>query len=276
MRFYSVALFFSLVFSCSTAQKTQTFPPPVSKKKTIPVGKVPVYSYEVVNEFEHDKDAFTQGLIFHGGYLYESTGQKGRSTLRKVQLETGKVLQKHKVPRDYFAEGLTVFDGKLYQLSWQDSLGWAYDIADMKLIREFRYSGEGWGLTNDGTNFYLSDGTHVIRVLDPKTFNVLRTISVEQEDGRPLARLNELEFVKGEIWANVWRSENIGKPNHIARINPADGELLGWVNLDKISPKDSGEKYENSLNGIAYDQERDRIFVTGKNWKRLFEIKIRE
>jgi glutaminyl-peptide cyclotransferase len=235
---------------------------------------LPVSSYKVINVYNHDKDAFTQGLVFHNGFLYESTGHQGKSTLRKVELETGKVLQKHNVPSDYFAEGLTILDNRVYQLTWQSALGFVYNLEDFKLLKEFRYNGEGWGLTHDDKHLFMSDGTHVIRIVDPNTFKVVRTIVVMNTNGQPLMRLNELEYIKGEIWANIWQSESIGKPNHIARIDPESGKLLGWINLDKISPKDSKSNYENSLNGIAYDEAGDRIFVTGKNWKKLFEIKL--
>ncbi len=275
MRFYILVLFALMLFSCNgtpqpnTSVKTPTSPVPVTAKKPT------LSSYEIVKEYKHDKKAFTQGLVFHNGFLYESTGQYDESTLRKVELETGKVLQKHRVPNDYFAEGMTILNGKIYQLTWKSGLSFVYNIEDFKLLKEARYNGDGWGLTHDGENLFLSDGTFIIRVIDPKTFKVIRTISVMNEDGKPLMQLNELEYIKGEIWANVWHSETIGKPNHIARIDPKDGKLLGWINLDNISPKDSGKNYENSLNGIAYDKKGDRIFVTGKNWKKLFEIKLK-
>ena len=237
--------------------------------------KLPVYTYEVVNEYKHDKRAFTQGLVFRNNYLYESTGHKGRSTLRKVELETGKVLQKYDVPSEYFAEGLAIVNGKAYQLTWQSGVGFVYDVNDFKLLREFRYQGQGWGLTHDGKHFFMTDGTHVIRIVDPETFKTVRTNVVKDEDGKPLMMLNELEYIKGEIWANIWHSERIGRPNHIARIDPSSGKLLGWLNLDGISPDDTSGDDENTLNGIAYDEANDRIFVTGKNWKRLFEIKVK-
>jgi glutamine cyclotransferase len=244
-----------------------------NKPKTV----LPVSTYEVVKTYPHDPKAFTQGLVFHGGFLYESTGQEGESTLRKVNFETGKVAQKYELPDEVFAEGITILGDKIYQLSWRDHIAWVYNLSDFKLLREFRYAGDGWGLTNDGTNFFMTDGTHVIRVLNPESFETVRTIVVKDEAGRPLMKLNELEFVKGEIWANIWHSEEIAKPNHIARIDPQTGALTGWIDLAGISPEDQqGEdKSENTLNGIAYDEAGDRIFVTGKNWKRLFEIKLK-
>lgn len=236
---------------------------------------VPVYTYEIVNTFKHDADAFTQGLVFQNGFLYESTGQKGRSTLRKVELESGKVLQKHDLANSYFGEGMTILGDKVYQITWQESTAFVYDLNDFKLLKEFKYAGDGWGLTNDGKNLYHSDGTHVIRVVNPENFETIRTVVVLDESGKPLLDINELEYVKGEIWANIWHSEGIGKPNHIARIDPNSGKLLGWINLDGISPEDVHRDSENTLNGIAYDETTDRIFVTGKKWKRLFEVKIK-
>ncbi len=236
---------------------------------------VPVSTYEIVNTYKHDPDAFTQGLVFQNGFLYESTGQKGRSTLRKVELESGKVLQKYDLANSYFGEGMTILGDKVYQITWQENTAFVYDLNNFKLLKEFKYQGDGWGLTDDGKNLYLSDGTHVIRVVDPETFQTIRTIVVLDENGKPLLDINELEYVKGEIWANICHSEGIGKPNHIARIDPNSGKLLGWINLDGISPDDVQRDSENTLNGIAYDDANDKIFVTGKKWKRLFEIKIK-
>ena len=221
--------------------------------------------------------AFTQGLVFRDGFLYEGTGEYGESTLRKVDLASGKVLQKYAIPKEMFGEGITILGDKIHQITWREMTAFTYDL-NFKLLKETRYTGQGWGLTNDGTNLIMSDGTHVIRILNPETFETVRTIVVLRENGKPLGNLNELEYVKGEIWANIWHSEDpniLGKPNHIARINPADGKLLGWIDLDKISPDDSEDDSENTLNGIAYDEASDRLFITGKNWKKLFEIKVK-
>ena len=242
-----------------------------NSSSTVPL---PVAGFEVIKRYNHDSQAFTQGLFFHDGFLYESTGHYGSSTLRKVNIPDGKVVQKYDVPKDYFAEGIALVGDEIYQLTWQSGIGFVYSADDFKLLREFRYSGQGWGLTYDGTNLYHSDGTHVIRVVNPKTYQTLRTITVRNEDGKPLMKLNELEWVKGEIWANVWHSEDIGRPNHIARIDPANGKLKGWINLAGISPEDTKRDSENTMNGVAYDPAADRIFVTGKNWKNLYEIKL--
>ena len=166
----------------------------------------------------------------------------GESSLRKVEIETGKVLQRVDQPKDSFSEGITLFDGKIYQLSWQEGLCRVFDVNDFKLVKEFNYQGEGWGITTDGTNLFMTDGTHVMRVLNPETFRSVKMHAVMREDGKPLMKLNELEYVKGEIWANIWHSEDpevLGKPNTIARIDPATGKLLGWINLDGISPDDT-------------------------------------
>lgn len=236
---------------------------------------LPVYTYDIVNTYKHDSRAFTQGLVFLNGVLYESTGREGQSTLRKVELETGKVLQKYDLPHDIFAEGISILGDKIYQISWKNSTAWSYNLEDFKLLKEYSYPGDGWGLTNDGKFLIMTDGTHVIRFIDPENFQTDHTVPVFQEDGKPLYQINELEYVKGEIWGNVWHSENIGKPNHIARIDPKTGKLLGWIDLGGISPDDVNAGDENTLNGIAYDAAADRIFVTGKNWKKLFEIKLK-
>jgi glutaminyl-peptide cyclotransferase len=248
--------------------------------------ELPVYTYEIVNTYKHDKGAFTEGLFFYNGFLYESTGENGKSDLRKVELETGKVVKSLPLAREIFGEGTTILNDKIYQLSWQNGKAFVYDL-NFTLLKEFSYTGEGWGLTNDGTNLIMSDGTHLIKFIDPETFKTIRTLPVFKEPKKPLFLINELEYIKGELWANIWQSEttetqttqgtmqNIGKPNYIVRFDPKSGDVLGWVDLDKISPSDSGRDYENSLNGIAYDAATDRIFVTGKNWKNLFEIRIK-
>ncbi len=264
------------MFGCgSSSTNKPTGGPNASNVSPKPVSSpIPVYTYEIVKAYPHDSKAFTQGLIIKDGVFYESTGQYGESSLRKVEVTTGKVLKKQDVAREYFAEGITLLNDRIYQLTWDEQTAFVYDL-DFKLQKEFRYAGEGWGITNDGTNLYMSDGTHVIRVVDPEKFETMKTIVVKDETGRPIYKLNELEWVKGEIWANVWHSESINKPNHIARIDPATGALLGWINLDGISPDDVNADPENTLNGIAYDAPSDKIYVTGKRWKKLFEIKIK-
>jgi len=231
--------------------------------------QVPVYGYEVVNTFPHDPMAFTQGIIFHDGALIESTGLEGRSTLRRVELQTGKVLQKVDVPPFFFAEGMTLFNGKIYQLTWKGEKGFIYDPQTFQKIGEFTYTGEGWGLTHDADSLILSDGSNQIRFIDPNTYKVKRTISV-LDRGRPLEEINELEYVKGEIFANIWHDERI------VRIDPQTGRINGWVDMTGLLKPGEAKDEEAVLNGIAYDEQGDRLFVTGKLWPKLFEIKLKQ
>lgn len=274
MRFYILILLVFLFSTCNSTSNNSNKTNVNNSNTVKTTSSVPVYTYETVKTYKHDPNAFTQGLVFYNGFFYESDGEYGESNLRKVEVETGKVVQKKDLAEDYFAEGLTILGDKIYQITWQENTAFVYDM-DFKLLKEMRYQGQGWGLTNDGANLILSDGTHVIRFVNPENFETIRTIVVNDENGKPLMKLNELEYVKGEIWANVWHSEEIGKPNHIARIDPASGKLLGWIDLQNISPDDVKRNSENTLNGIAYDAATDRIFVTGKQWKNLFEIKVK-
>jgi len=252
-----------------------------------PRAAVPVYGYEVVNTYPHDPKAFTEGLFYHDGFLYESTGgrEAGESTLRKVELTTGKIVQKFVLPAGEFGEGIAMIGDKIYMLTWEDQLGRVFDAATFKVIKEFSYVGQGWGMTTNGSALYMDQSTHIIKVLDGETLKQTQTIPVMREDGKPLMQINEMEWIKGEIWGNIWHSEKpeiLGKPNYIVRFDPASGKILGWIDLAGISPDDQpkdtsdeyGPKAENTLNGIAYDAEKDRIFVTGKNWKHLYEIKL--
>lgn len=230
---------------------------------------VPVYGYEVVHTWQHDPNAFTQGLVFSAGNLIESTGQVGQSSLRRVELETGTVLQKVDVPRPYFAEGATLLKGKIYQLTWQHHLGFIYDALSFDKIGQFNYEGEGWGLTNDGQSLILSDGSNHIRFLDPESFQVRQTITVL--DGRaPVNELNELEFIQGEIYANIWHADRV------ARIDPQTGRVVGWIDLRGLLAPGDVQDEEAVLNGIAYDESTRRIFVTGKLWPKIFEIRLKQ
>ena len=231
--------------------------------------QVPVYGYEVVNTFPHDPAAFTQGIIFHDGALIESTGLEGRSTLRRVELQTGKVLQKVDVPPFFFAEGMTLFNGKIYQLTWKGEKGFIYDPKTFQKTGDFIYTGEGWGLTHDADSLILSDGSNQIRFIDPNTYKVRRTISV-LDRGRPLEEINELEYVRGEIFANIWHD------NRIVRIDPQTGRINGWVDMTGLLKPGDVTNEEAVLNGIAYDEQGDRLFVTGKLWPKLFEIKLKQ
>jgi glutamine cyclotransferase len=229
--------------------------------------QAPVYGYEVVNVYPHDREAFTQGLLYRDGVLFESTGLNGRSSLRKVRLETGEVLQQTRVDARYFAEGLTDWGSRLVQLTWNTNVGFVYDLASFKPLRTFSYSGEGWGLARDQKRLIMSDGSPTLRFLDPETFQVTGRIDV-RDGGLPVEDLNELEMVEGEIYSNVWTTDRI------AIIAPATGEVTGWINLAGLMPR-GATTGDAVLNGIAYDSARKRLFVTGKLWPRLFEIRVR-
>ncbi|WP_395139692.1 glutaminyl-peptide cyclotransferase [Armatimonas sp.] len=232
-----------------------------------PIQSQPLYGYRVVNTYPHDSQAYTQGLVFRDGFLFESTGLNGRSSLRKVKLETGEVLQQEHIDPQYFAEGLTDWGGQLVQLTWQSNVGFVYDLATLGLQRMFRLTGEGWGLTHDGSRLIVSDGTDTLRFLDPATFQARSQVSV-RDGGVPVKNLNELEYVRGEIYANVWHT------NSIARISPESGRVVGWIDLAGILPGANQLDSEAVLNGIAFDSAQDRLFVTGKLWPKLFEIKL--
>jgi len=227
---------------------------------------VPEYTYQVVRTFPHDPSSFTQGLEFRDGVLYESTGLNGQSKLRKVKMETAEVLQQRVVGDEFFAEGITVLRNQIFQLTYTTQTGFVYDKATFKPLRQFRYTGEGWGLTNDGTRVYMSDGSADIRVWEGDQLRETRRIRVK-DNGRDVRNLNELEWVKGEIYANIWQTDRI------ARISPLDGRVIGWIDLSGLLP--AGERaVTDVLNGIAYDPAKDRLFVTGKLWPRIYEIKL--
>jgi len=230
---------------------------------------VPNHGYEVVNTWPHDPDAFTQGLVFLDGKLLESTGQPGRSSLRTVELQTGKVLKKVDVPVPYFAEGIALLNNKIYQLTWEHRLGFIYDAQNFQKIGEFQYSGEGWGLTTDGRSLILSDGSNRIRFIDPSSFQVTKTIAV-LDGKRPIGELNELEYVNGEIFANIWHEDRI------AAIDPDTGRVKAWIDLNGLLQPGDVQSPEAVLNGIAFDKASNRLFVTGKLWPKLFEIKIKQ
>ena len=229
---------------------------------------VPLYDYEVVHTYPHDPTAFTEGLFYLNGFLYESTGLEQHSSIRKVRLETGEVLQKYDVPPQYFGEGIVNWHNHLISLTWKSHVGFVHDLASFKVQRQFHYEGEGWALTQDGKQLLMSDGTSEIRLLNPETLVPVGRIQVTL-DGKPVNNLNELEWVKGEIYANLWQT------NWILRIDPHDGHVVGAINMaGLLSPSDIVKGQTDVLNGIAYDAESDRLFVTGKNWPKLFEIRI--
>jgi len=226
----------------------------------------PEYTYRVVHVYPHDPDAFTQGLEYRAGVLYEGTGLAGHSRLRKVELETGKVLQEIQLNPAYFGEGITVLDQHIVQLTWQSHKGFVYEQGSFRLLREFVYPGEGWGLTNDGRQIFMSDGTASIRCWDALNLAEKRRVTVH-DGAKPIEMLNELEFVHGEIYANIWQTDRV------ARFSPADGRVTGWIDLSGLLSLLERARAD-VLNGIAYDALGDRLFVTGKHWPKLFEIKL--
>jgi glutaminyl-peptide cyclotransferase len=239
---------------------------PAARQAT--VAEPPVQGYRVVATYPHDPGAFTQGLIWSDGKLYESTGQIGQSTIREVDLPTGRVIRSTDIPPGLFGEGLVDWGGELRSITWQDGMGFRWDRATFRPIGQWRYPHEGWGLTRDANHIIMSDGTPTLRFLDPATMAEVRRITVTS-GGQPVARLNELEYVNGEILANVWQT------SRIARIDPATGRVTGWIELAPLVAQTQGADGEDAvLNGIAYDAARDRLFVTGKYWPSLYEIDL--
>ena len=225
------------------------------------------YTYKIVNTYPHDPNAFTQGLVYEDGYLYEGTGLQGASTIRKVELETGKVLQIYHLPDQYFGEGITIFDDKIIQLTYLKQTGFEYDKKTFKLLRDFSYKTEGWGLTHDGKHLIMSDGTPVLSFLDPETFELVSRVLVYNR-GILQEYLNELEYINGKIFANIWQTDEI------AIIDPKSGVVTSIIDLEGILKERDIHGQIDVLNGIAYDAKKKRLFVTGKFWPKLFEIKL--
>lgn len=228
----------------------------------------PEYHVKVVHSYPHDRTAFTQGFEFHDGKLYEGTGLEGRSSVRVEDLESGKVLRSIDIPKPIFGEGITVLDGHIVEITWLSHIGFIYRQSDMGRLSDFHYPGEGWGLANDGRHIYFSDGTPTIRILSPTSLRELRRITVH-EGAKPIPMLNELEYIQGEVWANVWQTDRI------VRFSPVDGKVLGWIDAaGLLTPEDIGDQPVDVLNGIAYDAARNRIFLTGKLWPKVFEVRV--
>lgn len=226
-----------------------------------------VVSYEVVHVYPHDPAAYTQGLFFLDGHLYEGTGREGFSSIRMEDVETGQVLKHYDLASQYFGEGITDWKNNLFELTWKSGLCFVYDRTTFRPLHTFHYEGEGWGLTHDDQNLIMSDGTSTLRFLDPDTFNVIRRVKVTYKN-RLVDNLNELEYIHGEIYANVWMSDRI------AIISPKNGKVIGWIDLSHLFPEHNSIDFNAVLNGIAYDGKNGRLFVTGKLWPKLFEIKL--
>lgn len=238
-----------------------------SGSESIPPALTQQMTYEVVNTYPHDPEAFTQGLVYHEGYLYESTGLYGQSSLRKVVLATGQVLQQADLPPNYYGEGLALWEDTLLQLTWLEETGFIYALEDFALLERFSYPTEGWGLTHDGERLIMSDGSTWLFFLDPGTFEITGQVQVTDQ-GEPVDRINELEYIQGEVFANIWLTDDI------VRIDPTTGEVLGWIDLAGILPESLRKPDTDVLNGIAYDPVGNRLFVTGKNWPALYEIRL--
>jgi glutamine cyclotransferase len=232
-----------------------------------PAAPPPEYSFKIVHVFPHDPNAFTQGLTYRDGFLYEGTGLQGRSSLRKVRLETGEVLQRTDLPREFFGEGITILNNQIIQITWRSQAGFVYDLNDFHLLRRFSYTGEGWGLATSGREIFMSDGTAEIRVLDGRTLEEKRRLKVH-DGATAVTRINELEVVEGEIFANVWETDRI------ARISPQSGRVVGWIDLTGLLSPVYRRGADAVLNGIAYDPAGKRLFVTGKLWPSIFEIRL--
>ena len=247
-----------LGFSCSSESENPVAPTPTPPE---------YYGYQVIQEYPHRQDAFTQGLLYHEGFLYESTGLYGHSSLRKVELATGMVLDSILLDNQYFGEGLTLLGDRLYQITWRSNIAFVYRLQDFTPIDTFTYSTEGWGIANDGSKLIMSDGTNIIRFRDPADFQVTGQISVTYQ-GEEIDLINELEYINGQIYANIWLTDTI------AIISPETGEVISWINLENLLNAGDCPQYIDVLNGIAYDEIGNRLFVTGKQWCKLFHIEL--
>ena len=256
---------FLILYACNSPALTATSRSSPTPKPT--PTHIRLLTYQILNSYPHDRTAFTQGLVFDSGFLYESTGLRGHSTLRKVDLETGMVLESVSLAADYFGEGITILGDQIIQLTLSSGVGLVYDKHDLSPLSEFKYLTAGWGITHDGHLLIMSDGSSTLRFLDPNTLEVKRLLEVAEE-GQPVADLNELEYIAGEIFANVWKTDRI------VRISPETGQVLGWIDLEGLLDEEEWIAGTGVLNGIAYDAQRDRLFVTGKNWPKIFEIDL--
>lgn len=256
---FSIALLFIVVSGCSKD--------PTGPNNLVLDSETIEFTHRKINSFPHDANAFTQGFVFHQDHFYEGTGLYGKSSLRKVEVETGKVLQQFDLSSRYFGEGITIFEDKIYQLTWLDKMGFIYKLNDFESLDQFSYNHEGWGITHNGNLLIVSDGTATLRFLDPQSMALVRTIEVSSGDS-PLKNLNELEYIEGMIYANIWLTD------WIAIIDPESGKVTGRIDLSGILDPEDRTASTDVLNGIAYDAEKKRLFVTGKRWPKVFEIEL--
>ncbi len=268
IKFHSKFLLgFLLLSALAASLSCSSIPEADGVKHTKSPQPASIYTYMTLNTYTHDRDAFTQGLVIENGVLYEGTGLYGKSSLRKVDLETGKVLQIHRLPSAYFGEGITILGDTIIHLTWKSKKGFVYDKNSFEVLSEFTYDTEGWGITNDGKRLIMSDGTSTLYFLDTNTFTVTGHVRVH-DNNVAIANLNELEYIRGRVYANVWQTDNI------AIIDPDSGRVTGWIDLSGLLPAETDGIPVDVLNGIAYDAEDDRLFVTGKLWPSLFEIEL--
>ena len=254
-----VLFIFSLLLSCKTNHA------PKENESSLDTN-IPIYHPKIFQVYPHDQDAFTQGLFYFNGFLYESTGLYGHSSLSKIDLESGLVVQKKELTIEYFAEGIALYDSQIVQLTWQSKKGFVYNLADFNLIKEFSYPTEGWGLTFDGEYLVLSDGSDMLYYLNPVTHQTIKQLHVTV-NGQPCDRINELEYINGNIYANIWEKDQI------AIIN-AEGKVIGWIDLEGILLATDCTRITGVLNGIAYNAAAERIYITGKNWCKCFAIEL--
>jgi glutamine cyclotransferase len=265
-----ILLISATVFSAETGRRSSaeaTAPTVTNSTQPAISYPAPVVGYRIVNTYPHDPRAFTQGLVFANDFLYEGTGLRGQSSLRKVDLKTGNILRVRQLPAHFFGEGITIYGNRVIQLTWRAKVGFVYDRQTFQLLDTFNYPTEGWGITHDGRSLIMSAGTSTLYFLNPQTFQEVRRLEVHTRDG-PVSRLNELEYVQGQIYANVWKTDRI------AKISPETGEVMGWIDLEGLLRPEELNRRIDVLNGIAYDVKNDRLFVTGKLWPKLFEIEL--
>jgi glutamine cyclotransferase len=261
----------ALIFFLAACKKEEEKlpPPPTTTTQPPPAPSIPTYTYEVVATYPHDVKSFTEGFQFDGGFIYEGTGMEARSYIRKYDLKSGKVIKEVKLPDYYFGEGIILLGGKIYELTYTSQIGFIYDAKTFAKIDSFTYQGEGWGMTTDGTNLIFSNGSNKLQYLDPNNHQVVKTLEVFEGEN-PLMQINELEYIKGQIFANIWRADRI------VIIDPASGKVTGTIDMRGLLSPSEQTRETDVLNGIAYDAKNDRIFVTGKNWPKIFEIKIKK
>jgi glutamine cyclotransferase len=269
MKFIIALIMLLMLISCgaNSNKEHERISNKISKEEKPKQNQIINTNVRIINKIKHDPLAYTQGLIYYNGFLYESTGQRGASTLRKIDPKTGEIIKKISVPGMYFSEGICIYENMIYMITWTSGKCFVYDLDTFEQIKEMGYNGQGWGLANYGNKFLMSDGSNVLRVIEPSNFFVEKNISVVDENFNPISYLNEMENIKGEIWANIWMQDKI------ARINPDNGNLIGWVDISNLREFVTNPDQEVS-NGIAYNEDEDVIYLTGKNWEYIFLVQL--